>query len=178
MKEMNFTECRETRGNTQLLEHKSKEINLPCSPLELSQCQQGLCRKCIQLSLAEECGARALAGRKSCCPALPGEHILQFASPSSTLGPDLHPSLWRLLQGSSFPTPEQQGMGPAAFHTEFLLPSLLPQTRNPLGLQHMLNPLFPPGVLSFFNNFFFIKEDPSAPHPIPTGQEQKLLFLM
>lgn len=51
--------------------------------------------------------------------------------------------------------PEQQGMGPAVSHTQFLLPALLPQIRNPLGFQHMLNPLFPPGRQSFFYNFFF-----------------------
>lgn len=151
MNKMNFTECTETRGNTWLLEHKSKVINLPCSHSELCQCQQGLCRKCIKLSPAWGMRCQGLSrllswvsqGNTSC--SLPPPAPPWSPSQPFEIAPWKHP----------FKPPEQQGMGPAVSHTQFLLPSLLPQIRNPLGFQHMLNPLFPPGVLSFFYYFFF-----------------------
>lgn len=177
MKEMNFTECRETRGNTQLLEHKSKEINLPCSPSELSQCQQGLCRKCIQLSPRWGMQCQSLSRQEKLLSWLSqGNTSCSLPPPAAPLALISSPAFGDCSMGAPFQLLSSRGWGQQC-PTQFLLPPLLPQTRNPLGLQHMLNPLLPPGVLSFFNNFFFITEDPSAPHPIPR-QEQKLLFLM
>lgn len=163
---MNFTECTESRGNPQLLEHKSKVIYLPCSPWELSQCQQGLCRKCTELCPAWGMQSQGLSRQ---------EKLLSQGNNPAQPGPDLHPSLPECPMDPQ--PPEQQGWTSRVPHTAPIA-SPAPQTRNPLGFQHMLNPLFPPAVLGFFNHFLFSKEDPSAPHPIPARQEQKLLFLM
>lgn len=176
MNKINFTECTETRGNTQLLEHNSKVINFPRSPLGAQSMPAGLVQDmhsalpCLRNAVPLQAGkllSWVSQGNTSCslpAPAPPGPW-----PPSQTF----ETAPWNL------PSNPLSSRGWAAVSpTQFLLPSLLPQIRNPLGFQHMLNPLFSPAVLSFFYKFFFSKEDLSAPYPIPTGQEQKLLFLM
>lgn len=155
MKEMNFTECTESRGNTRLLEHKSKVINLSCSPSKLSQCQQGSCRKCTQPSPAWGMQCQSLSRQEKLLSWLSqGNTSCSLPPPAPPWALISIPALWDCPMEAPFKLPEQQGMGPAVSHTQLLLPSLLPQIRNPLGFQHMLNPLFPPGRLSFFHNFF------------------------
>lgn len=177
MNEMNFTECTETRGSTRLLEHKCKVINLSCSPSELSQCQQGSCRKCTQLSPAWGMQCQGLSKQEKLLSWSPKGTHPAVCLPQHHPGPQLPSQPFEIAPcRHPFKPLSSRGWGQQSPTHSFLLPSLLPQITNPLGFQHVLNPLFPQGCYAFFITFSFLKEDPSAPHPIPTRQEQKLLF--
>lgn len=183
MNEMNLSECTGTRGNTRLLEHKSKVIDLSCSPSELSQCQQGLCRKCTQPSPAWGMQCQSLSRQ---------EKLLSWVSQGNTscsLPPPAPP--WALTSISDswdcskvgkapFKPPWAAGDGASSVPHTVSIASPTPPNQKSTGLSTHAKSTLPPRETKLFLQlfFFFFQEDPSAPHPIPTGQEQKLLFLM